>query len=273
MTEEQVEALNKKHYGELQAALDALQPEQDFVEPQPEPPPPGAASRVETGVPLDQLQALNASLLTLPVRLHDAPQARARAREAAHGARTSPTSARWTGRWPRNWRYASILARRARASASPARTSSAARSAIATPCSTTSNTGRVHVPLQVAAAGEGRLRDPQQPADRERRDRLRVRLQHPGAVAAGDLGSAVRRLHQRRAGDDRRVHRLGARQVGAASVAGAAAAARARRAGPGSRERAARAVPAARRRPEHARRQLHDRGAVLPPAAPAGRRC
>ena len=46
--EEQVEAISKKHYGELQGALDALQPEQDFVEPQPEPPPPGAASRAET---------------------------------------------------------------------------------------------------------------------------------------------------------------------------------------------------------------------------------
>ena len=44
MTEEQADALNKKHIDELQAALDALQPEQDFVEPQPEAPPPGAAS-------------------------------------------------------------------------------------------------------------------------------------------------------------------------------------------------------------------------------------
>jgi 2-oxoglutarate dehydrogenase E1 component len=65
-TEEQVEALNRKDQEALQAALDALKPEQDFVEPQPEAPPPGAASRVETGVPLDQLQSLNTSLLTLP---------------------------------------------------------------------------------------------------------------------------------------------------------------------------------------------------------------
>ena len=58
-----------------------------------------------------------------------------------------------------------------------------------------------------AAAGARRVRDPQQPAHRERGARLRVRLQRAGAVAAGDLGSAVRRLHQRRAGDHRRVHR------------------------------------------------------------------
>jgi 2-oxoglutarate dehydrogenase E1 component len=65
-TEEQVESLVRKHTTELQAALDGLKPEQDFIEPQPEAPPPGAASRAETGVPLDQLQSLNASLLTLP---------------------------------------------------------------------------------------------------------------------------------------------------------------------------------------------------------------
>ena len=100
--------------------------------------------------------------------------------------------------------------------------------------------------------------------------RLRVRLQRPGAVAPRHLGSAVRRLHQRRAGDHRRVHRVGAREVGAAALARAAAAARARRAGARSRQRAAGAVPAARRRHQHAHRQLHDRGAVLPPAAPPG---
>ena len=66
VTEDQVEALNRKHMAEMQAALDTLKPERDFVEPQPEPPPPGAASRVETGVPLEQLRALNASLMALP---------------------------------------------------------------------------------------------------------------------------------------------------------------------------------------------------------------
>src|SRR5688572_18993373 len=43
-TPEQVEAVNKQRLSELQAVMDALQPEQDFVEPQPEAPPPGAAS-------------------------------------------------------------------------------------------------------------------------------------------------------------------------------------------------------------------------------------
>jgi 2-oxoglutarate dehydrogenase E1 component len=65
-TEEEAQALVTKHTTDLQAALDALKPEQDFVEPEPVAPPPGAASRAETGVPLDQLQSLNTSLLTLP---------------------------------------------------------------------------------------------------------------------------------------------------------------------------------------------------------------
>jgi 2-oxoglutarate dehydrogenase E1 component len=51
---------------QLQAALAALQPEQDFVEPQPEPPPPGAASKVNTAVAIDRLAELNASLLAFP---------------------------------------------------------------------------------------------------------------------------------------------------------------------------------------------------------------
>ena len=131
-------------------------------------------------------------------------------------------------------------------------------------------TGRMHVPLQSFPQAQAAFEIHNTPAHRERGRRLRVRLQHPGAVAAGDLGSAVRRLHQRRAGDDRRVHRLGARQVGDSAVARAAAAARARGPGARSRERAPRAVPPALRRPQHARRQLHDRGAVLPPAPPAG---
>jgi 2-oxoglutarate dehydrogenase E1 component len=60
------DALLRKHTEALQAALDALRPEQDFIEPEPEAPPPGAASKAETSVPLDRLRELNASLLALP---------------------------------------------------------------------------------------------------------------------------------------------------------------------------------------------------------------
>jgi 2-oxoglutarate dehydrogenase E1 component len=60
------DALNKKYFDQLQHALDTLEPEKDFVEPQPEAPPPGAAARAQTAVPLDRLAQLNASLLTVP---------------------------------------------------------------------------------------------------------------------------------------------------------------------------------------------------------------
>jgi 2-oxoglutarate dehydrogenase E1 component len=66
ITNEAVEELNRKYTGEMQSALDSLKPEQDYVEPHPEPAPPGAASRAQTSVPLDRLRELNASLLELP---------------------------------------------------------------------------------------------------------------------------------------------------------------------------------------------------------------
>jgi 2-oxoglutarate dehydrogenase E1 component len=51
---------------ELQGTLDALKPEEDYVEPQPEEPPAGAALNAETAVPIDRLRELNASLVRLP---------------------------------------------------------------------------------------------------------------------------------------------------------------------------------------------------------------
>src|SRR4051812_15178182 len=57
---EQVEAAAAKYLNELQEAYDKLQPEQDFIEPTPETPPAGAASRVVTAVALDRLRELSA---------------------------------------------------------------------------------------------------------------------------------------------------------------------------------------------------------------------
>jgi len=51
---------------ELQAAMDALQPEQDLIEPLPAPPPPGAAASAQTAVSLDRLTELNDALLKFP---------------------------------------------------------------------------------------------------------------------------------------------------------------------------------------------------------------
>jgi 2-oxoglutarate dehydrogenase E1 component len=60
------ERTTARFMAELQAAMETLRPERDFIEPQPEPAPAGAAARTETVVPLEQLAALNASLTSLP---------------------------------------------------------------------------------------------------------------------------------------------------------------------------------------------------------------
>src|SRR5688572_9204138 len=60
------EALARRHMDALQQTLDGLQPEEHFVEPEPEAPPQGAAAKADTAVPLETLRALNQSLLRLP---------------------------------------------------------------------------------------------------------------------------------------------------------------------------------------------------------------
>jgi 2-oxoglutarate dehydrogenase E1 component len=60
------DALVRKYTDQLQAVMDALKPEQDFIEPQPEAPPPGAAAKAETAVPLLQLREMNDALLRMP---------------------------------------------------------------------------------------------------------------------------------------------------------------------------------------------------------------
>ncbi|MFW6070636.1 MAG: 2-oxoglutarate dehydrogenase E1 component, partial [bacterium] len=64
--EAQVEALVQRQMERLQQKMDALQPEEDIAEPSLEPPPPGAAKRVQSGVPGDLLLELNRSLLQPP---------------------------------------------------------------------------------------------------------------------------------------------------------------------------------------------------------------
>jgi 2-oxoglutarate dehydrogenase E1 component len=60
------EAMFKKHMDALQRALDGLQIEEHFVEPLPEAPPPGAAAKAHTAVPIARLAELNAALLATP---------------------------------------------------------------------------------------------------------------------------------------------------------------------------------------------------------------
>ena len=60
------EALTKTAMDSLQQTLDALDPEQHYIEPEPEDPPAGAASSATTAVSLGKLRELNASLVRMP---------------------------------------------------------------------------------------------------------------------------------------------------------------------------------------------------------------
>ena len=60
------EQLTRQYMDALQQTMDTLDPEQHYVEPEPEAPPAGAAAKAETGVALETLRELNASLVRLP---------------------------------------------------------------------------------------------------------------------------------------------------------------------------------------------------------------
>ena len=128
--------------------------------------------------------------------------------------------------------------------------------------------GPLH-PVQRLGEQAGALRGHQLDALGRGRARLRIRLFARRAECADAVGGAVRRLRQRRAGGVRPVHLVGRAQVAAHVRPRLPAAARLRRAGAGAFLGAARALPADVRRGQHAGRQLHDAGELLPHPAPA----
>jgi 2-oxoglutarate dehydrogenase E1 component len=58
--------LVRQQMEELQGVLESLQAEQELIEPQLKPPPPGTARRVKTAIPVKRLRELNQALLKLP---------------------------------------------------------------------------------------------------------------------------------------------------------------------------------------------------------------
>jgi 2-oxoglutarate dehydrogenase E1 component len=80
----EAEEMVRKHMEVMQHALGELKAEEDLYLPQPEPPPPGAARRVKTAVPIERLRKLNDALLKTPEgftphrKLEKAMQKRAR---------------------------------------------------------------------------------------------------------------------------------------------------------------------------------------------------
>ncbi|HZD10025.1 MAG TPA: 2-oxoglutarate dehydrogenase E1 component, partial [Candidatus Binatia bacterium] len=67
---ERAEGMVQEQMTLLQQKMEALQPEEDIPEPSLEPPPPGAAKRVKSGVPAEQLRELNEALLRAPDDFH-----------------------------------------------------------------------------------------------------------------------------------------------------------------------------------------------------------
>ena len=217
----------------------------------------------------DILQALNDDLLRVPGGLHRPSEAGQAARAPARGGRRRRRHRLGAGRGAR----VRLAARaRARRCASPARTSSAARSRSATSCCTTPRPASGCRRSRACPGAKAPMELHNSPLSRDRVPRLRVRLLDGGARDARGVGGPVRRLRQLGAGDHRPVHRVGAVQVGADDAPDAAAPARLR----GLRARAflgaAGAVPDPRRRGQHPRREPDDAGAVLPPPPPPGAR-
>ena len=67
---ERAEALVQQQMERLQQKMEALQPEKAIPEPSLEPPPPGAAKRVDSAVPVETLRELNQALLKAPDGFH-----------------------------------------------------------------------------------------------------------------------------------------------------------------------------------------------------------
>ena len=126
-----------------------------------------------------------------------------------------------------------------------------------------------YVPLQHVKAETGEIRDHRLGAHRAGRRGLRVRLLHVGPDPPRDLGGAIRRFRERRAGDHRPVHQRRRSEVGADLRPGHAAAARVRRPGTRAFVGAPRALPATVRAAQHAGMRPDDAGAGVPHAAAA----
>jgi 2-oxoglutarate dehydrogenase E1 component len=65
-TPQQADALVKSRIDELERAYASVKPEEDYIPPVPEIPPSGAARKARSAVSLDNLQAINTALLTVP---------------------------------------------------------------------------------------------------------------------------------------------------------------------------------------------------------------
>ncbi len=199
ISQQDAEALVSEKMQALQDIFESLDPEKDLANYRPESPVPGTARHTRTAIPVERLRELNRALLTFPEgftvhpklqraikrRLEALDDADARVIEwataedlALASILEDGTAVRMTGQDTRA-RHLQPASRRL-----PRR-----------------EDGRHLHAAGASAAGDRRLRNPQQPALGRRGARLRVRLQRAGAVPPRPVGSAVRRFRQRRADD------------------------------------------------------------------------
>jgi 2-oxoglutarate dehydrogenase E1 component len=155
----------------------------------------------QTGITPEIIEKVARKLVTCPKASSPSSRSKSCSRTAS---RCSSTTSNSTGRRPNCWPTAPSCSK-TRSCASPARTCSGVRSRTATPCCTTPKRTR---PTTASTLRKSKREgdDLQLPALRVRRAGLRIRLRHGQPQRPGGVGSAVRRLCQRRPGDDRPVH-------------------------------------------------------------------
>jgi 2-oxoglutarate dehydrogenase E1 component len=105
----EADELVKHGMSELQKVSETLNPERDLVVDQPDPPPPGAAKRVMTAVPLADLRAINDSLLTDPPGFNFHPKL-VKARQKRREVLADPDKATIDWATAEELAFASILA-------------------------------------------------------------------------------------------------------------------------------------------------------------------
>ena len=240
------EQLVRKHFTTLEHALAELKPEVDYIAPIPEPVPPGIAGKTKTGVPLELLREINDALTRKPdgFTVHKKLD---RAREKRSAVLADPNERTVDWATAEELALATVLA-----DGIPIRLTGedvergtfSHRHAVFHDA----NTGKQVIALQEFPQARAAFEIHNTPLTENATIGFEFgyNIQEPDRLVIWE--AQYRRLHQRRAGDDRPVHHLGPLQVGPQAVARVPAAARRTRArGPSTRAR----VPSAfcRRRP------------------------